>query len=116
MLVKQIQPNVKIMKKASSKPRISAKRVVGSDRNGGTVAKRSRSKEPSTEMRSHYDLDYTRSRPNRFAGKLSGDTVAVVLDPDVANVFHSSESVNSFLRSAITAMPVTEHGKKKRSA
>jgi len=34
-----------------------------------------------------------------------GKTVAVVLDPDVASVFQSSESVNSLLRSVISALP-----------
>ena len=32
-------------------------------------------------------------------------TLAVVLDPDVASVFQTSESVNSLLRSVIAAMP-----------
>lgn len=31
--------------------------------------------------------------------------MAVVLDPDVASVFASSDTVNTFLRSVITAMP-----------
>jgi hypothetical protein len=65
-------------------------------------------------MRAHYDFDYSKSRPNRFAERFSGETVAVVLDADVASVFHSSESVNSFLRSAITAMPHRTSGKKKK--
>jgi hypothetical protein len=36
---------------------------------------------------------------------MKGRTVAVVLDPDVASVFQSSESVNSLLRSLISALP-----------
>jgi hypothetical protein len=36
---------------------------------------------------------------------LKGGTVAVVLDPDVASVFRSSESVNALLRSVISALP-----------
>jgi len=36
---------------------------------------------------------------------MKGGAVAVVLDPDVASVFQSSDSVNSFLRSVITALP-----------
>jgi hypothetical protein len=36
---------------------------------------------------------------------MEGGTVAVVLDPDVASVFGSSESVNSLLRSVINALP-----------
>jgi hypothetical protein len=54
------------------------------------------------EMRAEYQLDYSRAKPNRFASKLA-DTSAVVLQPDVAAVFKSSDAVNEFLRSAIAA-------------
>ena len=57
------------------------------------------------EMRREYRFDYRKARPNRFAPLLKGKTVAVVLDPDVASVFRSSESVNSLLRSVIAAFP-----------
>ena len=56
-------------------------------------------------MRREYRFDYRKSRPNRFASLMKGGTVAVVLDPDVASVFRSPESVNSLLRSVITALP-----------
>jgi hypothetical protein len=36
---------------------------------------------------------------------MKGLTVAVVLDPDVAKYFDSSESVNTLLRSVIAALP-----------
>jgi hypothetical protein len=97
------------MKKTSNtKSKVSPKRV-------STGAPRP-VKRASSEMQAHYDFDYTRSRPNRFAKRLGDGVVAVVLDPDVATVFHSAESVNAFLRSAITAMPRNEARKKKRSA
>jgi hypothetical protein len=54
------------------------------------------------ELRSEYALDYSKSKPNRFAAKLKG-TTAVVLQPDVAEVFRSAEAVNDLLRSAIAA-------------
>jgi hypothetical protein len=57
------------------------------------------------EMRQEYRFDYRKSRPNRFASHLKGGAVAIVLDPDVASVFGSSESVNSLLRSVINALP-----------
>ena len=57
------------------------------------------------ELRREYRFDYRKSRPNRFAPLMKGGTVAVVLDPDVASVFRSPESVNSLLRSVITALP-----------
>ncbi len=56
-------------------------------------------------MRREYRFDYRKSRPNRFAPLMKGRTVAVVLDPDIASVFRSSESINSLLRSVITALP-----------
>ncbi len=57
------------------------------------------------EMRREYQFDYRKSRPNRFAPLMKGGTIAIVLDPDVASVFQSPESVNSLLRSVITALP-----------
>ena len=52
-----------------------------------------------------YRFDYSKSKPNRFAAKMSEGTVAVVLEPDVAAVFKSSEVVNALLRSIISAIP-----------
>jgi hypothetical protein len=59
----------------------------------------------SDELRSEYQFDYSRSRDNRFASTLERRTVAVVLEPDVAQVFDSSRSVNKLLRSVIAAVP-----------
>lgn len=56
-------------------------------------------------MRREYQFDYSKARPNRFASLMRGRTVAVVLDPDIASVFRSSKSVNSLLRSVISALP-----------
>ena len=57
------------------------------------------------EMRPHYDFDYKKARPNPYAARLKGRAVAVVLDPDVAEVFPTSESVNKLLRSVVSAVP-----------
>ena len=57
------------------------------------------------DLRREYRFDYAKSRPNRFASTLKGWTTAVVLDPDVASVFRSPESVNRLLRSVIAALP-----------
>jgi hypothetical protein len=62
----------------------------------------------------HYDFDYAKARPNRFASRLHRGAIAVVLDPDVAEVFQTSDAVNAFLRSAIATMP--SETRKKRSA
>lgn len=56
-------------------------------------------------MRAEYEFDYGQSRPNRFASRMTGDVVAIVLEPDVAQVFDTSESVNQLLRSVISAIP-----------
>ena len=56
-------------------------------------------------LRPEYRFDYSKSKPNRFASQMSEGTVAIVLEPDVAAVFKSSEAVNALLRSIISAMP-----------
>ena len=60
-------------------------------------------KDEQNELREHYDFDYGKARPNRFAERLSEETTLVVLDPDVATVFRTSESVNDALRVLIAA-------------
>ena len=66
---------------------------------------RKRTERPQDALRSEYRFDYSNSKPNRFAAKMSEGAVAVVLEPDVAAVFKSSRAVNAFLRSVISAMP-----------
>jgi hypothetical protein len=64
--------------------------------------------------RPEYLFDYAHSRSNRFAAKLGPQTVAVVLESDVAQGFHSSRSVNKLLRSVIAAVPNAK-GRRKAS-
>jgi len=45
-----------------------------------------------------YDLDYSKSKPNRFAEKYQQTQRTVVLDSDIADKFPSSEAVNEALR------------------
>ena len=47
-------------------------------------------------LRSEYRFDYSKSKPNRFAAKMSEGAIAIVLEPDVAAVFKSSKTVNAF--------------------
>lgn len=61
-------------------------------------------------MRAEYHFDYQKGRPNRFAARMRGNVVAVVLEPDVAEVFDTSESVNQLLRSVISAIPDRKAG------
>jgi hypothetical protein len=54
-----------------------------------------------------YRFDYSKARPNRFAAQLQRGSRAVVLDPDVAAVFSTPDSVNAVLRALIETMPRT---------
>lgn len=77
------------------------------------------SSEASDDLRPEYDFDFKRMRPNPYAKRLKGKSViSVVLDQDVAQVFHSSEAVNDLLRSVIKAMPrrPTRRSQRKRRA
>jgi hypothetical protein len=57
------------------------------------------------ELLPEYRFDYSLARPNRFAEYIQQGSVAVVLEPDVAAVFHDAASVNRLLRSVIAALP-----------
>jgi hypothetical protein len=65
-----------------------------------------KSQEPaSDEMLQEYHFDYRKARPNRFVERIYKDRRVVVLDPDISEIFTSSESVNDVLRALITTMP-----------
>ena len=57
-------------------------------------------------LRSEYRFDYSKAKPNRFAERARPGCVAVLLDPDVAQVFKSAESVNAVLRALMATMPI----------
>jgi hypothetical protein len=57
------------------------------------------------ELRPEYKFDYGKARPNSFARRGSKARLIVALDPDVAKVFTTSESVNHALRALMTALP-----------
>jgi hypothetical protein len=61
--------------------------------------------EPDQDMLAEYRFDYSKARPNRFAARLKPGSRAFVLDPDVAAVFSTPESVNAVLRALIETMP-----------
>jgi hypothetical protein len=60
---------------------------------------------PTGNLRREYAFDYSKARPNRFAGRSGPASVVVVLAPDVAKVFQTPESVNTALRALVAAMP-----------
>jgi len=63
-----------------------------------------RSRTRAIDMPAEYQLDWSKAKPNPYAARLK-DTVAIVLAPDVAEAFPTSESVNKLLRSVIAAVP-----------
>jgi hypothetical protein len=80
-----------------SQPRTNARRM--------KKTKVPRTAGPSDELRVEYDFDYRNARPNRFADGVGCERLVVILDPDISQVFTSSESVNTILRALIRAMP-----------
>ena len=72
-----------------------------------TVKKR----QASDDMRPEYRFDYGKSKPNRFAERASRGRAVVVLDPDIAEVFTTPESVNNVLRALITTIPRSQRRK-----
>lgn len=59
----------------------------------------------SEDLLPEYSFDYSKAKPNRFAGRISNERVVVLLDPEVSKVFTTPESVNTVLRALITTMP-----------
>jgi hypothetical protein len=57
-----------------------------------------------------YRFDYTRARPNRFAEGIAEGGLVVVLEPELAQVFKTSEQVKAILRAIADTMPHVEAG------
>ena len=74
---------------------------------------RKREQAKQEKLRSEYRFDYRKSKPNRFAAKMSEDAIAVVLEPDIAAIFKSSKTVNASLRSIVSA--IRQPNRKKRT-
>jgi len=59
-------------------------------------------KEPRDELRAEYNFDYSKAVRGKYCSRLLAEGVnVVVLDPDIAKVFHDSASVNAALRSLL---------------
>ena len=69
-------------------------------------------------MKPEYRFDYSAAKPNRFAGRIQKGSVAVLLDPDVAQLFKDTESVNAVLRapSAGHLLPVVNESSERKIA
>lgn len=57
------------------------------------------------EMAPEYRFDYKKAKPNRFSVRMKNEPLIVMIEPDIAKVFTSSEDVNKALRALISAMP-----------
>jgi hypothetical protein len=66
----------------------------------------------SIELAAEYRFDYSKARPNRFAARARAESRTVILDPDIAAVFTTAESVNAVLRALIQTMPKKQSTKK----
>jgi len=61
--------------------------------------------DPADDMQPEYHFDYRNARPNRFAQPIEDGSLVVVLEPDIAHVFTTPESVKKVLRALIETMP-----------
>ncbi len=64
-----------------------------------------KSRQVADDMSAEYRFDYKKAKPNRFVSRMNEGARVVVLDPDVAEVFTSTEEVNRALRALISAIP-----------
>ena len=68
----------------------------------------------SAEMKAHYDFDYGKAKPNRFSERLAQEGLMVVVDPDIAAIFPTSEAVNEALRVLAAAAKNLPNAKPRR--
>ena len=66
--------------------------------------------ETSDEMLSEYEFDYSKARPNRFASRIKEEGVTVTLDPDVSEVFTTSDFL-PFTLEVFVGLPAGTDGK-----
>ncbi len=59
----------------------------------------------SMEMLPEYEFDYSKAKPNRFTKECA---ITVTIEPDITQVFNTSEAVNKALRAILTAIPYSK--------
>lgn len=52
-----------------------------------------------------YNFDYSKANSNRFVLQQDDNSLSVKLEPDVTQVFKTSEDVNKALRAILSAIP-----------
>ena len=89
----------------------SARRATSQEQKEYKKTLEPKSHKVSDELAEEYHFKFNAARSNRFAKALEEDSLVVLLDKDVAEVFTIPEAVNEDLRALIEAMPT----KTKRS-
>ena len=56
----------------------------------------------SMEMLPEYEFDYSKAKPNRFAKEAH---ITVTIEPDIVQVFNTSEAVNKVLIAILDSDP-----------
>lgn len=71
----------------------------------GKTTKRTsdRGRRSQGDLAREYRFDYSKSKPNPYAKRMGRNVTMIVLDSDVAAVFHDSKRVNAALRATIRA-------------
>jgi hypothetical protein len=62
------------------------------------------------ELRPEYDFDFSKAVRGKYYQQYQQSSNIVVLDPDVAEVFHNSEEVNAALRTLLKSTPGSQDG------
>jgi hypothetical protein len=65
------------------------------------------------ELRPEYDFDFSKAVRGKYCQQYRQSTNIVVLDPDVAEVFHNSEEVNQALRALLKSAQSSSDGAKR---
>jgi hypothetical protein len=60
------------------------------------------------DMLAEYHFDYSKARPNRFARGIAEGSLIVVLEPELAQVFKTSEHVKAILWAIADTLPQPE--------
>jgi hypothetical protein len=71
--------------------------------------------ENNEDLLEHYDFDYSKAKPNRFALLFAEKNGLIKLDPEIQKVFRNSDEVNKALNAFIVAIPKHKIRKNKKA-
>ncbi|KOR32130.1 hypothetical protein TI05_09240 [Achromatium sp. WMS3] len=61
------------------------------------------------DLRPEYDFDFTKAIRGKYYQEYTQNSNIIVLDPDIAAVFHNSKAVNTALRSMLAFAKQTKN-------